>query len=107
MLASGSRVSGASTGRPYPRNDPFPQDEETMASSRVRSDSKDMKACNCSYEPCSRKGYCCELTTPLEGMIYATSSGSVDTNSERDISAAPNSRGSTRRGRGPADVRCS
>lgn len=21
---------------------------------------KNMKRCNCSYEPCSRKGYCCE-----------------------------------------------
>lgn len=25
--------------------------------------SKNLKACNCSYEPCSRKGICCECVT--------------------------------------------
>jgi hypothetical protein len=24
---------------------------------------KNMKGCNCSYEPCSRKGICCECVT--------------------------------------------
>ncbi len=24
---------------------------------------KNMKNCNCSYEPCSRKGYCCDCVT--------------------------------------------
>ena len=31
-----------------------------MANSRVCNETKNMSVCNCSYEPCSRKGHCCE-----------------------------------------------
>jgi hypothetical protein len=31
-----------------------------MATSRVCNETKNLKGCNCSYEPCSRKGNCCE-----------------------------------------------
>jgi hypothetical protein len=33
--------------------------------------SKNMQRCNCSYEPCSRKGYCCEC------MAYHASAGEL------------------------------
>jgi hypothetical protein len=29
---------------------------------------KNMKMCNCSYEPCSRKGYCCECLSYHRSM---------------------------------------
>lgn len=30
---------------------------------RECNESKNMKNCNCSYEPCPRKGYCCDCVT--------------------------------------------
>lgn len=31
-----------------------------MAASRACSQEKNTRTCNCTYEPCSRKGLCCE-----------------------------------------------
>ncbi len=31
-----------------------------MATSRECNPTKNLKACNCTYEPCSRKGNCCD-----------------------------------------------
>ncbi|OGQ77301.1 MAG: hypothetical protein A2289_00065 [Deltaproteobacteria bacterium RIFOXYA12_FULL_58_15] len=31
-----------------------------MAKPKTCNESKNMKGCNCTYEPCSRKGMCCE-----------------------------------------------
>ncbi|MFH1847900.1 MAG: DUF6485 family protein [Candidatus Omnitrophota bacterium] len=33
-----------------------------------RNYEKNMQACNCTYEPCSRKGMCCECVAYHRGM---------------------------------------
>ena len=40
--------------------DPPGPETRRMATSRLCNETKNLKGCNCSYEPCSRKGNCCE-----------------------------------------------